>query len=202
MNSTPLLWKQILSHWSTGAVPQQCLLQKLQPNGAQAQCSSCFSEHQSPLAPRNCPQLPTMPETVFPRLGNPKNQLKCSLKIQMLEQLKTQRLSPIPTLVHHGHHEEDDKKIQFRGFRGGPVVKNPPSTAGDTGFNPWSRRILHVVATEQLSPCATACTLEPVLYRKRSHRNEKPTHHNQRVARSPQLKKARVRAMKTHRSQK
>ena len=123
-----------------------------------------------------------MPKTVFPRLGNPRNQLKCSLKTQMLEQLKTQRLSPTPTLVHHGHHEEDDQKIQLRGFHGGPVVTNPPSNAGVTGFSPWSRRILHVVAVEQLSPCATACTPEPVLYRRRNHCNEKPTYHNQREA--------------------
>ena len=33
------------------------------------------------------------------------------------------------------------------------MVKNLPATAGDTGFDPWSRRIPH--APEQLSPCVT-----------------------------------------------
>ena len=26
-------------------------------------------------------------------------------------------------------------------FPGGSMVKNPPASAGDTGFNPWSRKI-------------------------------------------------------------
>ena len=72
------------------------------------------------------------------------------MKTQMLEQLKTQRLSPIPTLVHHGHHEEDDKKIQFRGFHGGPVVKNPPSTAGDIGFLLGGKLISHMLKDNQV----------------------------------------------------
>ena len=42
-----------------------------------------------------------------------------------------------------------------RGFPGGPVVKSPPSSAGDTG---QVTKILH--ATEQLSPHTT--TTEPV----------------------------------------
>ena len=46
-------------------------------------------------------------------------------------------------------------------------------------FKPWSGKIPHVV--EQLSPCTTATEpvhLEPTLHNKRSHRNEKPVHHN------------------------
>ena len=47
----------------------------------------------------------------------------------------------------------------------------------ERGFEPWSRKIPHVV--EQLNPCATttepAC-LEPMLCNKRSHCNEKLAH--------------------------
>ena len=42
-------------------------------------------------------------------------------------------------------------------FPGGSVVRNPPASAGDTGFNPWSRKITQ--ASEQLSPCTE--TIEP-----------------------------------------
>ena len=42
----------------------------------------------------------------------------------------------------------------MRDFRGGPVVKNPPSNAGDTSSIPGQgSKILH--STEQLSLCAT-----------------------------------------------
>jgi len=41
------------------------------------------------------------------------------------------------------------------------------------GFHPWAGKIPH--ATGQLGPCA----LEPTLYNKRSHHNEKPTPHNE-----------------------
>ena len=50
-------------------------------------------------------------------------------------------------------------KNRYQGFLGGSVVKYPPSNAGDTGFDPWSGKIPHVM--EQLSPWATA--IEPVL---------------------------------------
>ena len=46
---------------------------------------------------------------------------------------------------------------QSPGFPGGPVVKNLPASAGDTGLIP--EKILY--ALEQLNPCAT--TTEPVL---------------------------------------
>ena len=45
-----------------------------------------------------------------------------------------------------------------KGFPGGPVVKNPPCNARDTGFDRWSGKIPH--AAEQLSPGAT--TTEPL----------------------------------------
>ena len=49
------------------------------------------------------------------------------------------------------------KNVQ--GFPGGPMVKNPPRNARDTGFDPWSRKIPH--AAGPLSLCAT--TNAPVL---------------------------------------
>ena len=43
-------------------------------------------------------------------------------------------------------------------FTGGPVVKNPPSNAGDAGSTPgWGTKIPH--AAGQLSPCATTIEL-------------------------------------------
>ena len=41
-------------------------------------------------------------------------------------------------------------KLYCGGFPGDSVVKNLPATAGDTGFDPLSRRIPH--APEQRSP--------------------------------------------------
>ena len=93
-------------------------------------------------------------------------------------------------------------KIPMINFCGIPVVKNLPANAGDTGFDPWSRKIPYAVG--QLSHCATTNepdlwnpqaatsepmshssrsphTLEPVLHSKRSHHNDTPTHHNWRV---------------------
>ena len=51
------------------------------------------------------------------------------------------------------------KSNEVLDFPGGAVVKNPPAIAGDTWFDPWSRKTPH--ATEQLSLCAT--TTEPAL---------------------------------------
>ena len=39
-------------------------------------------------------------------------------------------------------------------FPGGPVVKNPPCNAEETGFNFWSGKIIH--AAGLLSPCSGA----------------------------------------------
>ena len=66
------------------------------------------------------------------------------------------------------------KQQQLRDFPGGPVVKNLPSDAGDTGLIPGrGTKIPH--ATGQLSPRATTReekTRMPQLER------EKPTRHN------------------------
>ena len=48
-----------------------------------------------------------------------------------------------------------------------------------TGFNPWSREILHIVGQLSWHPTTTEpARLKPVLCNKRSHRNEKPSDHN------------------------
>ena len=78
------------------------------------------------------------------------------------------------------------------------MVKNPPASAGDTGSSPDPGRS-HMPRSNQarapqllslcfrahepqlLSPRASTsepAPLEPVLRNKRSHRNEKPAHHN------------------------
>ena len=61
---------------------------------------------------------------------------------------------------------------------GGPVVKNPPANAGDTGLTSGPGRAQEA---GQLNLCATATEpmhLESMLCNKRSYCNEKPTHHN------------------------
>ena len=68
-------------------------------------------------------------------------------------------------------------KAKRRGFPGGPVVKNPPSNAGDAGSIPgWGTKIPH--AAGQLSLCAT--TTEPTRHNEREKNphattREKPT---------------------------
>ena len=69
-------------------------------------------------------------------------------------------------------------EVEARNLPGGPVVKNPPSNAGDKGSIPgWGTKIPHAVG--QLILCATTreahmlqllspCTLQPVLPSKRS----------------------------------
>ena len=52
----------------------------------------------------------------------------------------------------------DDRVIL--GFPGGPVVKNPPCSAGGHRFDPWSRKIPR--AMEQLSLCTK--TIESVFW--------------------------------------
>ena len=48
----------------------------------------------------------------------------------------------------------------YRVFPSGAMDRNQPANAGDTGLDPWSRKIPH--ASEQLSPWAT--TTEPILW--------------------------------------
>ena len=64
--------------------------------------------------------------------------------------------------------------LDFPGFL---VVENLHSQCRGHEFSTWSRKIPHT--SGQLSPCAStteAPALEPVLYDKRSHCNEKPVH--------------------------
>ena len=86
---------------------------------------------------------------------------------------------------------KDDPKLRNPGFPGGSVVKNPPASAGDVGLipdlgrshKPWSNRAR---APQPLSLRSSAWNRsywsprapEPVLCTKRSHRSEKPKHHN------------------------
>ena len=91
------------------------------------------------------------------------------------------------------------KKIRLQDFPGGTVVKNLPANAGDTGSSPGLGRS-HMPPSNQarvpqlLSLCSRAhepqllahvpqllkpVHLEPLLCEKRSHRNEKPTHHKE-----------------------
>ena len=50
------------------------------------------------------------------------------------------------------------KNYHTRDFPGGPVVKNPPSKAGEVGHIPdWVTRFPHALG--QLSPCATTTEL-------------------------------------------
>ena len=57
-------------------------------------------------------------------------------------------------------------------FPDGPVAHNLPANAGYLGLTPAGQLSLSTATTE-------AHTLEPVLGNKRSHCNEKPTHHNE-----------------------
>ena len=66
-------------------------------------------------------------------------------------------------------------------FLSGPVVKNPPSHAGDVGLIP-ARGTKIPRGTEQLSPCTTATepALEPMVRNKGSPpRTATKTHHSQ-----------------------
>ena len=63
-------------------------------------------------------------------------------------------------------------------FPGGPVVKNLPCNAGDTGSIPGQgTKIPHALGklSQHAAITETAC-LEPMLWNKRSHHNETPTH--------------------------
>ena len=80
------------------------------------------------------------------------------------------------------------KFIVFMGFPGGPVVKNPPANAGDTGSTPGLGRSHIPRANKPVRHSYWACALEPVLCNKRSHCNEKPSHCNRE---QPPLTKSR-----------
>ena len=64
------------------------------------------------------------------------------------------------------------KKDGYGGFPGGPVVKNLPAKAADTGSIPGLGRFPHASGQPSL------CTLEPVLCNKSSHHRKSPVHQN------------------------
>ena len=70
-------------------------------------------------------------------------------------------------------------KKKKEGLPGGAVVKNPPANAGDLGLSPGPGRS-HMLRSNQahVPQLLKPVCLEPVLHNKRSHRNEKPVHHN------------------------
>ena len=75
---------------------------------------------------------------------------------------------------------EREKEDRCLDLPGGPVIRNPPADAGDMGWIPglgrshvpWGNKIQ---APQLLKPAL----LDFVLHNKRSHRNEKPTHHSE-----------------------
>ena len=70
--------------------------------------------------------------------------------------------------------------INFSGFPGGAVVKNPPANAGDTGSSLGPGRSHMPRSNYARVPQLLKPThLEPVLCNKRSHHNEKPAHRNE-----------------------
>ena len=69
------------------------------------------------------------------------------------------------------------------GFPSDPVVKNMPCNAGDTGSVPGLGRSQMPQSNEACEPQQLKPTsLEPMLWSKRSLRNEKPTHQSWRAA--------------------
>ena len=67
--------------------------------------------------------------------------------------------------------------IRGKDFYGGPMVKNLPSNAGDTGLIPgiWEDPTCQE-ATKPVGHNYWAHAPEPMLCNKKSHLNEKPTH--------------------------
>ena len=61
-------------------------------------------------------------------------------------------------------------------FPGGPMVKNPPVNAGDTGPTPGLGRV-HMPQSDE-----THGHLEPALCSKRSQQSGKPANHSSRIA--------------------
>ena len=84
-------------------------------------------------------------------------------------------------------------KTQFKGFPGGPVVKNLPCNAKDASSIPGAGRshMLRGHMHHNCWPCArepvsgnywSPPALEPVLCYKRSPCNETPVHHKEKAA--------------------
>ena len=84
------------------------------------------------------------------------------------------------------------RQIVNRGFPGGALVDDLPANAGDTGSSSglggihmprgnWARvpQLLSLRSRAREPQLLKPVRLEPVLRNKRSHRNEKPAHHNE-----------------------
>ena len=70
-------------------------------------------------------------------------------------------------------------RIVPKDFSGGPVVKNLPANAGDTGSIPCpGRSLLPQGNSAHVPQLLKPQCLKPVLHNKRSHSNEKPSHCN------------------------
>ena len=81
-------------------------------------------------------------------------------------------------------------QIKETDFPGSPAAKNPPANAGDMGSIPGPGRFhTFLGATKPVATTTDACTLEPRLWNKRSHGNEKPS---QLGSSSPQPEKIPV----------
>ena len=66
-------------------------------------------------------------------------------------------------------------KKNYRDSPGSPVVKNPPANSGDTGsIHSLGRSCISQSNQACVPQLLSPCTLEPRLYSKRSHLNEKP----------------------------
>ena len=96
----------------------------------------------------------------------------------------------------HKWHKTSSSRLTLRilagrDFPGGRVHGNPPINAGNMSWSPDSGRCHRV--TKPMYPNYWAqepqlrkpTCLEPVLCNKRSHRNDKSVHHNQRAASVP-----------------
>ena len=64
-------------------------------------------------------------------------------------------------------------------FPGGPVVKNPPTNAGDVGLIFYTKRFHVLQSNKAHEPQLLILALEPVLFNKRSPHNEKPMNRNE-----------------------
>ena len=88
-------------------------------------------------------------------------------------------LSSVPTFIACPQHVCQWLKLKNyeQDFLGGPVVKNLPAIAGNTGLIPGPGRF-HVLqaAKPVCHNCGSQQALEPVLLNKRSHCKEKPKH--------------------------
>ena len=76
----------------------------------------------------------------------------------------------------------------MQGFPDGPVVKNLPASAEDTGSIPGLGRSHVPWSNGAREPLLKPARPEAMLHNKRSHHNEKPTHRKEEYP-PPQLEK-------------